>query len=82
MTADSPELAAINQVLRTHADLLMATPGVVGVAIGLLDDEATPCLKIMVAKLTRSLEEGLPKTLEGHPVVVQETGVFRPLEDQ
>ena len=51
------------------------------VAIGLLDDGETPCLKIMVEKMTPELEKGLPKTLDGHPVVVEESGVIRPLEN-
>jgi hypothetical protein len=38
MTAESPELAAIQRALAAHVDELMAVPGVVGVAIGLLDD--------------------------------------------
>lgn len=82
MTADSPEFAAINQVLEAHADELMATPGVTGIAIGLLSDGKTPCLKILVTKLTKELETGLPGTLDGHPVVVEATGVIRPLDDQ
>ncbi len=80
LTADSPEFDAINHVLKTHAGELMAIQGVVGIAIGLLEDEETPCLKIMVSKMTPELEKSLPKTLEGHPVVVDETGVIRPLD--
>lgn len=82
MTADSPEFAAINQVLAAHVDGLMATPGVVGVAIGLLDDERTPCLRILVTKRTPELESSLPGTLAGHPVLIDEVGVIRPLDEQ
>lgn len=82
MTADSPEFAAINLVLEAHAAELMAIPAVVGVAVGLLDDGKTPCLKILVATMTEELERNLPRSLEGHPVVVEETGVIRPLDDQ
>jgi hypothetical protein len=81
MTADSPEFAAINQVLEDHAGRLMTIPGVTGVAIGLLDDEETPCLKILITKSSPELSARLPETLEGHPVVVEETGVIRPLDD-
>jgi len=59
----------------------MAIPGVVGVAIGLRDDGTTPCIQILVAERTRTLEERLPRTLEGHPVVVEETGPIRPLDE-
>ena len=82
MTADSPEFAAINSVLERHADELMATPGVVGVATGLLDDWKTPCLQILVTERTPELESTLPRNLEGHPVMIVETGVIRPLDEQ
>lgn len=82
MTADSPELAAIKQVLEAHVDELMAIRGVAGVAIGLSSDGKTPCLQILVTKRTPELEARLPRTLEGHPVVVEETGEIRPLDDR
>ena len=73
-------LADINEVLSTHDDALMTIPGVVGVYVGLLDNDETPCIKIMVAEKTPELEEKLPKSLDGHPVVVVESGVIRPLD--
>jgi hypothetical protein len=60
----------------------MSIPGVVGVYVGLLEDDRTTCLKVMVVKKTRELERGIPKSLEGHPVVLEETGVIRPLDDR
>ena len=69
----------INDVLRDHDEELMEIPGVVGVAIGLLPDEETLCLKVMVIEETEDLKKRIPKTLEGHPVVVEESGVIRPL---
>lgn len=69
----------INEVLRAHDDELMAIPGVVGVYVGLLDDDKTPCIKIMAAQKSPELEAKLPKSLDGYPVVVEETGVIRPL---
>jgi hypothetical protein len=69
----------INEVLRLHDDELVAIPGVEGVYVGLLDDNQTPCLKIMVAEKTAALVERLPSSLDGYPVVIEETGVIRPL---
>ncbi len=69
----------INAVLRAHEDELMAIPGVVGVYVGLMDNDKTPCLKVMVVKKTKDLEQQIPKSLEGYPVVIEETGVIRPL---
>jgi hypothetical protein len=72
----------INAVLEEHDEKLMANPGVVGVYVGLLEDDQTMCLKVMVVKKTRELERAIPKSLEGYPVVIEETGVIRPLEDR
>lgn len=80
MTAESPEFAAINRVLAAHADEFMAIPGVVGVAVGLLDDGRTPCLQLLVARRTPELAARVPGTLEGHPVEIVESGEIRPLD--
>jgi hypothetical protein len=72
----------INEVLVVHDEQMMAIPGVVGVYVGLLEDDQTSCLKVMVAKITAELEQALPESLEGYPVVLEETGVIRPLGEQ
>ena len=69
----------INTVLADHDDELLAIPGVVGVYVGLLPDEKTPCLKVMLARDDSSLKRRLPRALEGHPVVAEVTGEIRPL---
>ncbi len=69
----------ISDVLRAHERELLAIPGVVGVYVGVLDDGKTPCLKVMVVRKTRELEQKIPKSLEGYPVVIEETGVIRPM---
>lgn len=69
----------INAVLADHDEKLMAIPGVVGVYVGLLKDGKTPCLTVMAAQKTPELVRQIPGTLEGHPVVVEETGIIRPL---
>lgn len=66
----------IAQVIAAHADSLMAVPGVVGLYEGRLAD-GTPCVKIMVARDDAALRRRLPRTLGGHPVVVEETGEIR-----
>jgi heme exporter protein D len=70
---------AINAVLEAHDENLMAIPGVVGVHVGQLAGAQTPCLKIMVVKRTHDLERALPTSLEGYAVVLEETGIIRPL---
>lgn len=79
LSEDTVPSRDINAVLRAHENKLMAIAGVVGVYVGLMDDGKTPCLKIMVVKKTKDLEQQIPKLLEGYPIVIEETGVIRPL---
>jgi hypothetical protein len=72
----------IGEVLRYHDEELMAIPGVVGVYVGLMPDDKTPCLKVMVVKETEDLKKRIPKTLEGYPVLIEESGVIHPLSDK
>ena len=74
-------LAEISAVLEARDEELLAIPGVVGVYVSLLDDEETPCLKVMVVERTPELDARLPEMLDGYPVIVEETGVIRPLDD-
>ena len=69
----------INAVLKDHDKELLAIPGVVGVYVGLLPDEKTPCLKVMVVKETEDLKRSIPKSIEEYPVLIEESGVIRPL---
>ena len=70
----------INAVLKDHDKELLAIPGVVGVYVGLLPDDKTPCLKVMVIKETEDLKRRIPKSIEGYPVLIEESGVIRPLK--
>lgn len=74
----SSSVRDINDVLRDHDKELLAIPGVVGVYVGLLEDDKTPCLKVMVVKKSAELESKIPKGLEGYRVRIEETGVIRP----
>ena len=71
----------INAVLAEHDRRLLATPGVVGVYVGLLPDGRTPCLKVMLASKSPELDRAIPRTLEGHPVSTEVTGEIRPLNN-
>lgn len=72
----------INDVLRAHSERIMAIAGVAGLYVGVLDDEVTPCIKIMVVEKTAALEKVLPKSLDGYPVVIVETGEIKPLQER
>ncbi|MGR8980172.1 MAG: hypothetical protein ACU84H_08795 [Gammaproteobacteria bacterium] len=73
-------LRDINAVLDDHDDALMAIDGVVGVAVGLMDDDKTQCLKVLVVSKTPELIRRIPSSIEGYPVVVEESGVIRPFQ--
>ena len=70
----------ITAVLKDHDKELLAIPGVVGVYVGLLPDDKTPCLKVIVVKETEDLKGRIPKSIEGYPVLIEESGVIRPLD--
>jgi len=67
----------IREVLRERTVDWMAIPGVVGTALG--QWEGRPCIKVLVARRTDELATKFPAQVEGHPVVIEETGQFRAL---
>lgn len=75
---DSSAAKDINAVLRAHDQELLRYPHVVGVYVGLLPDDRTPCLKVMLSESSPATERLLPKSLEGYRVVVEVTGKIRP----
>lgn len=81
MTAERkiPPKRDINAVLADHDRQLLSLPGVVGVYVGLMDDEETLCLKVMLARKDRDLERSIPPTIQGYPVVTEVTGEIRPM---
>ena len=69
----------IKKVLEEHTLKLMSIEGVIGTAEGLCNGK--PCIKVYVIKKTRQLTQRIPTTLEGYPVVIEETGEFRALPE-
>jgi hypothetical protein len=67
----------IQDVLQDNALRWMAIPGVTGTAIGA--SEGKPCIIIFVLQKTGELMALLPERVEGHRVVVEESGPFRAL---
>jgi len=72
--------AEIIRVMDAHVQELMAVPGVVGVAVGALENNE-PCIKVLVAKRTPEVRKRIPRTLEGYQVVVEVTGEIRAMPD-
>jgi hypothetical protein len=69
----------INLVKDSLAKELMSIPGVVGVYVG-QTNEGAPCIGVMVAKRTPELEQQLPRSVEGYPVLIDETGEIKPMD--
>ena len=68
----------IEQVQEEHTDEWMAIPGVEGTAIGLF--EGKPCIKIFTSSKAQEIRDKIPSTVEGYPVIIEETGAFRALD--
>ena len=71
---------AIAAVLAEHSPGLIRIPGVTAVAESRGAD-GRPCVLILVVRLTPELRSRLPRTLEGWPVVIEESGEIRALPD-
>ena len=62
----------IKQTLENHQERLMAIPGVTGIGIGNKDNK--PVIVVMTAGSPAGAKAMLPQSLDGHPVVIEETG--------
>lgn len=76
ITMEQKDFEKIKTVMDAHVDSLMAIEGVVGVAIGAMDDESL-CIKVMVKRDDPELNKRIPDQLENYPVVIEVTGVIR-----
>ena len=69
----------ITTVMNAHVSELMAVPGVTGVAVGALDN-GTPCILVLVLKKSDEMAAKIPKSIEGYPVKILESGEIRPMD--
>jgi hypothetical protein len=65
----------IATTIARHSAELLEIPGVVGVAEGARDGGSA--VQILVVRRTPELVARLPKTLDGYPVVIIESGEIR-----
>jgi len=70
----------IEQVQEDNTDAWMAIPGIEGTAIGLF--EGKPGIKIFTSARTDEIRTKIPSTVEGYPVIIEETGAFRALDQE
>jgi hypothetical protein len=68
-----------NAVLTAHSAELMARPGVVGVYLGLMPNEKTECIRVMLKEDRADLRSGIPREIDGIPVRLEISGEIRPL---
>ena len=73
---EQKDFEKIKAVMDAHVHSLMAIEGVVGVAIGALDDSSL-CIKVLVKKNDPKLHKKIPRQIENCPVVIEETGEIR-----
>ena len=66
---------SVAAVIERHSAALLGMPGVVGVAQG--ERGGHPVVQILVERRTPELVGRLPRSLDGYPVVVVESGVLR-----
>jgi len=71
---------SIEEVLKHHTDSWMAIDGVEGTGIGLFKDK--PCIKIFSSKKVEKFKSIIPSTVDGYPVIIEETGIFHALDQQ
>ena len=69
----------INEALSRQTQSLMTIPGVAGVYVGLVPDDKTPCLKMIVVNHIEEIGKKIPRSLEGYPALIEESGPIRPL---
>jgi len=75
-----PPVRPLSDVLAAHTPELMKLPGVVGTAESRLGD-GRACILVMVVRLTPELGRRVPRTIEGWPVRIDETGEIHAMPD-
>lgn len=69
----------IDEVKAAHEDRLMSIDGVQGVGIGQHPKRDGLAIKVYVDNKTQSLQEQIPKEIEGFPVEIEVSGEFNAL---
>jgi len=55
----------------------MAVTGVVGAAVG--KSKGRPCIRIFTSINPQKLQAKIPSTVEGYPIIIEQTGPIRAL---
>jgi hypothetical protein len=71
---------SVEQVLQEYTNKWMAIPGVEGTAIG--QKRGKPCITVFSSIEPDKLKDVIPPIIDGYPVVIKHTGVFRSLKKE
>ena len=69
----------ITEVLEKHTDTWMSIPGVLGTAQS--EKDGKPAITIFIEQKSSTIEEKIPKSVEGYPVVLEVTGEIKALDN-
>jgi hypothetical protein len=61
------------------AGQIIDLPGVTAIGVG--ESGGSPCIRVWVVELTEELREAIPRSFEDFPVLVQESGPIRALDE-
>ncbi|MCH8745553.1 MAG: hypothetical protein IIB31_07900 [Chloroflexi bacterium] len=70
----------IEEVLSENTFRLMSLPGVVGTGLGECDGEA--CIRVLVIEKSSAVLGKIPSSIDGFKVDVQQTRVFKALDQR
>jgi hypothetical protein len=70
----------IEQVLTENTKQWMAIGGIAGTAVGVY--KGRPCIKIYTTVEPCKVRDQLPSRIEGYPVIIEQTGSFRSVDQQ
>lgn len=69
----------VNEAKARLVGQLMEMPGITAIGVG--ESGGSPCLRVWVVELTEELREAIPRSFEGFPVRVRESGPIRALDE-
>jgi hypothetical protein len=78
--ADDMAQRSIEEVQKENAPGWLSIEGVVGTAIG--SSESAKVIHVYVSERTPQIDEAIPDTVEGYPVVIIESGEMRALDSE
>jgi len=77
-TTKTKRKMTITEVLKKYTDDWMEIPGVNGTGEG--EQDGKPAVIVFVERKSATIEEKIPKTVEGFTVVIEEIGEIKPLK--